>query len=77
GRINVLQTVFDNRWTTPGQITFFPRYNVNGTEAKSSGSQTGTRNFFKADYIRLKNVSVYYDFPQEVIKKAKLSSLRL
>ncbi|MFZ8499055.1 hypothetical protein ACO1NC_13595, partial [Staphylococcus aureus] len=30
-----------------------------------------------ADYIRLKNVSVYYDFPQEVIKKAKLSSLRL
>ena len=77
GRINVLQTVFDNRWTTPGQITFFPRYNVNGTEAKSSGSQSGTRNFFKADYIRLKNVSAYYDFPQAVIKKAKLSSLRV
>ncbi|MBX9733265.1 MAG: SusC/RagA family TonB-linked outer membrane protein [Chitinophagaceae bacterium] len=77
GRINVLQTVFDNRWTTPGQVTFFPRYNVNGTEAKASGSQSGTRNFFKADYIRLKNVSAYYDFPQAVIKKAKLTSLRV
>lgn len=77
GRINVLQTVFDNRWTTPGQVTFFPRYNVNGTEAKASGSQSGTRNFFKADYIRLKNVSAYYDFPQSVIKKAKLASLRV
>ncbi len=76
GRINVLEEVYKARWTTPGQITFFPRYNVNGTESKSSGSQTGTRNFFKADYIRLKNVSVYYDLSPSLAKKAGLTNLR-
>ncbi len=76
GRINVLEDVYKARWTTPGQITFFPRYNVNGTEAKSSGSQSGTRNFFKADYIRLKNVSVYYDMNPSLVKKIGLSTAR-
>lgn len=76
GRINVLEEVYKARWTTPGQITFFPRYNVNGTEAKSSGSQSGTRNFFKADYIRLKNVSVYYDLNPTLAKKIGLSTAR-
>ena len=75
-RINVLKQAYDNRWTTPGQITFFPRYNVNGTEAKASGSQSGTRTFFKADYVRLKNVAVYYDLSPSLVKKAGLSSFR-
>jgi TonB-linked SusC/RagA family outer membrane protein len=76
GRINFLKKVYDNRWTTPGQVTYFPRFNVNGTESKSSGSQTGTRNWFKADYIRLKNVAVYYDLSPSLLKKANLNSLR-
>ena len=75
-RFSVLEDVYAQRWTTPGQITFFPRYNVNGTESKSSGSQSGTRNFFKADYIRLKNVAMYYDLSPSLVKKAGLSSLR-
>ncbi len=75
-RINVLKQAYDNRWTTPGQITFFPRYNVNGTEAKASGAQSGTRTFFKADYVRLKNVAVYYDLSPSLVKKAGLSSFR-
>jgi TonB-dependent starch-binding outer membrane protein SusC len=75
-RINVLKQVYDNRWTTPGQITFFPRYNTAGTEAKGSGAQSGTRTFFKADYIRLKNVAVYYDLSPSLVKKAGLSSFR-
>ena len=76
GRLNVLEDVYNQRWTAPGQVTFFPRYNVNGTEAKSSGSQSGTRNFFKADYIRLKNVAMYYDLSSSLVKKAGLSSFR-
>lgn len=75
-RINVLKQAYDNRWTTPGQITFFPRYNTAGTEAKGSGAQSGTRTFFKADYIRLKNVAVYYDLSPSLVKKAGLSSFR-
>ncbi|MEQ1624523.1 MAG: SusC/RagA family TonB-linked outer membrane protein [Sediminibacterium sp.] len=75
-RINVLKQAYDNRWTTPGQITFFPRYLTSGTEAKGSGAQSGTRTFFKADYVRLKNVAVYYDLSPSLVKKAGLSSFR-
>ena len=76
GRINDLKVVYDQRWTTPGQITYFPRFNLNGTESKSSGSQTGTRNIFKADYVRLKNIAMYYDLSPGLLKKAGLNSLR-
>jgi TonB-linked SusC/RagA family outer membrane protein len=75
-RINVLKEAFDQRWTLPGQITFFPRYHVNGTESKGSSAQSGTRTFFKADYIRLKNVTVSYDLPAAKLKKTGFSSLR-
>jgi TonB-linked SusC/RagA family outer membrane protein len=75
-RINVLKQAYDNRWTTPGQITFFPRYLTSGTEAKGSAAQSGTRTFFKADYVRLKNVAVYYDLSPSLVKKAGLSSFR-
>jgi TonB-dependent starch-binding outer membrane protein SusC len=75
GRINILKEVFDNRWTLPGQVTYFPRPNT-AAELKSSGSQSGTRPFFKADYVRLKNATISYDLPASKLKKAGISSLR-
>jgi TonB-dependent starch-binding outer membrane protein SusC len=77
GRINLLQDIYDNRWTTPGQITHVPRFNVNATEAKGSGPQSGNRMWFKADYIRLKNVLLSYDLPVKLISKAKLTNARI
>jgi len=62
--------------TTPGQITYFPRYLLTSAEVKGSGAQSGTRTFFKADYVRLKNVAVYYDLTQSLVKKAGLNSVR-
>lgn len=75
-RINTLKEFYDNRWTTPGQITYFPRMNSAGTEAKASGAQSGNRTWFKADYIRLKNVTLSYDFDQDMLKRLKLSAAR-
>ena len=75
-RINELQYIYDNRWTTPGQITSIPRFHVNGAESKGSGAQSGNRMWFKADYIRLKNVLLSYDIPATVISRAKLASAR-
>ncbi len=76
-RINNLQYVYDGRWTTPGQITSIPRMNT-VTETKSSGSQSGDRTWFKADYIRLKTVTLAYDLPasNKLIEKSKLTSAR-
>jgi TonB-dependent starch-binding outer membrane protein SusC len=76
-RINNLKYIYDNRWTTPGQITSTPRENT-VTESKSSGTQSGSRTWFKADYIRLKSVTLSYDLSpsNDLIKKAKISSAR-
>jgi TonB-linked SusC/RagA family outer membrane protein len=75
-RINDLKDVYENRWTTPGQITWYPRFNTNGSEAKGSGAQTGNRTWFKADYIRLKNVTLAYDIDQKLLKRYNIASVR-
>ena len=73
-RINELTTIYDKRWTTPGQVTTVPRFNVNGAESKGSGAQSGNRTFFKADYVRLRNITLAYDLPASVLSKVKLNS---
>ena len=75
GRINFLKQIFDDRWTTPGQLTETPRLNLNA-EPKATGAGGGNRTWFKADYIRLRNVTLAYDFNAETIKKLKLNSAR-
>lgn len=75
-RFNTLQDTYDGRWTTPGQITWWPRMNLNGAEAKGNGAQTGSRTWFKADYIRLKNVMLSYNLNSEVTRRLKISNAR-
>ena len=76
-RINNLQYIYNERWITPGQITSVPRENT-VVESKSSGAQVGDRTWFKADYIRLKTLTLAYDVPasNEIIKRARISSAR-
>lgn len=78
-RINSIQYFYDNRWTTPGQITDVPRENANGAETKGSGAQSGNRTWFKADFIRLKTLTIAYDIPTGDLagKKIGISSARL
>ncbi|HEX2533598.1 MAG TPA: SusC/RagA family TonB-linked outer membrane protein, partial [Chitinophagaceae bacterium] len=74
-RINMLQEVYDKRWTTPGQMTSFPRMNT-VTEQKNSGAQAGDRTWFKADYVRLKNITLAYDFSTSLMQRLRLASAR-
>lgn len=76
-RINSLHYIYEDRWTTPGQITAVPRENT-VTEAKSSGSQSGSRTYFKADFIRLKTLTIAYDLQasSDMAKRYKLSGAR-
>ncbi len=76
-RINELQYIYDNRWTTPGQVTSIPRFHSVGAESKGSGAQSGNRMWFKADYIRLKNVLLAYDLPAKWVSKAKMTNARI
>jgi len=75
-RLNALQDIYDNRWTSPGQITWYPRMNVNGAESKGSSALSGSRQFFKADYIRLKNITLSYDLNPEVTRRLKINQAR-
>jgi TonB-dependent starch-binding outer membrane protein SusC len=71
-RINSLKYYYDNRWTTPGQVTDVPRGNTNGAETKGSGAQSGNRTWFKADFIRLKTLTLAYDLPADNIAGKRL-----
>lgn len=75
-RFNGLIDVYNNRWTKPGQITDFPRMLSAGTESKGSGALSGSRTWFKADYIRLKNVTLAYDLNPDITRRLKLNSAR-
>ncbi len=57
------QYVYENRWTTPGQVTDVPKYTVGGIPANNGNDGSfSSRYFYKGDYIRLKNLSIGYDF---------------
>lgn len=75
--LNALQATHDARWTTPGQVTWIPRPVVGGAEVRGVGVNTGNVNLWKADYIRLKQVTLSYTFPRELIQRFRLNRARI
>ena len=62
-----------NRWQQPGDITNVPQARLFG----SNGSAQSTRFLANADFIRLRNFSLGYSLPANVIEKMGLSKLRI
>jgi len=75
GRINFLNDIYEKRWTTPGQVTSVPRMNLS-TEQKNSGVLSGSRTWYKADYVRLKNITLAYDLPNSVASRIRLNGVK-
>ncbi|NBB20727.1 SusC/RagA family TonB-linked outer membrane protein [Runella sp. CRIBMP] len=74
---NNLQSQLD-RWTTPGQITRVPRAYEGGTEPGSSSLQTfSTKQLENGGYVRLKQVTLSYDLPSRLVKKAGMSRVNV
>lgn len=74
---NKYQGVYLNSWRTPGQITNYPRYVAGGTD-NGTDANFSTRYFYYGDFIRLKNVSLGYDFKNlSLLKKYGISKLYL
>lgn len=59
------------RWQKPGDVTNVPKLVYGASNFSSSAS---TRFLFKGDYIRLRNVSVGYTAPPDLVKKLNLTS---
>ena len=74
---NTLRSVYENRWTTPGQITNVPRPFNGNVEVLASGITAGSRLYEDASYIRLKTVSLGYSFPKSIVSKLSMATLRI
>jgi len=75
---NSLQELYDRRWTTPGQVTTVPRLIAGGSEFNSSSQQTATTRFLEdASFIRLREVTMAYQFSPKLLQKVKLSKVRV
>ncbi|GAB4511335.1 MAG: TonB-dependent receptor [Allomuricauda sp.] len=61
------------RWQQPGDITNVPQLRLFG----GNGTQTSTRYLDEADFIRLRNLTVGYSFPNQITEKLNISRLRL
>lgn len=63
------------RWQKPGDITQIPQLRLGGYGA--DGISASSRYVYDADYIRLKNITLAYNIPSSIARKAKLNSVKL
>ncbi|WP_338224054.1 SusC/RagA family TonB-linked outer membrane protein [Algoriphagus confluentis] len=77
--LNALREVNDRSWREPGQITDIPRNLTTnaGNETRGASRNTGTASLLKADFIRLSQVTVGYNFNPTLISKIGLSRARV
>jgi TonB-dependent starch-binding outer membrane protein SusC len=76
-QFNGLKDNYDNRWTAPGQITSVPRaYNGGAEPGGLNHVSASSRNWRRADFIRLRNVVLSYDVNAAVLKQLKISNCK-
>ncbi|MGL3000612.1 SusC/RagA family TonB-linked outer membrane protein [Flavobacterium sp. RSSB_23] len=61
-----------NRWRNPGDITNVPQARLYG----SNGTGHSTRFLDKADFVRLRNLTIGFTLPSSVVKDLGMSSVR-
>lgn len=66
---------FENRWTIPGEDALYPRYRAGGN--RSSNQRPSSRYLYEGDHIRLKTLSLRYDFPTSLIDRLKMKSFQV
>ncbi|GAB2529330.1 SusC/RagA family TonB-linked outer membrane protein [Rufibacter soli] len=76
--LNAFTSIYERRWTAPGQITDVPRPNYTGAEYQGSNHVLGsTRTFLKTDYIRLKTIQLGYTLSESLLSRVKMRSARV
>ncbi len=69
-----MASVVANRWKEAGDVTTIPL--ARGTDL-TDAMQTSTRMMYDASFLRLKTVSVGYNIPKTIVKKAGMNSARV
>jgi TonB-linked SusC/RagA family outer membrane protein len=65
---------YENAWRQPGDDALFPRFSWGGVN--SSQPSDADRWLDKGDYIRFKDVTLSYQFPEEWAARVRLNSLQ-
>ena len=76
---NFTEYVYKNRWQKPGDITDVPRLSVGyglGSEVTYANSAS-SRFLMDGDYLKLRNITLGYTFPQELTEKIYINRLRV
>lgn len=75
---NSLRSVFEERWTTPGQITTTPRPIDGGAEELANQMNRASSLFLEdASYMRLKEVSLNWRVPNKHIRRFRLENMTI
>jgi TonB-linked SusC/RagA family outer membrane protein len=64
-----------NRWQNSGDVTQVPRFQWGNTS--SSNLRNTTRWIYDGTHIRLRNVTIGYNLPREIVARAGMSSARV
>jgi hypothetical protein len=67
------QWAWQNRWQQPGDDALFPRPSWGGVN--SSQPSNADRWLDKGDYIRLKDITLSYQFPEELANRMRFAAL--
>lgn len=75
-----MTTEVEDRWKQPGDITYYPRAMLAGTDFPGTANyrtQLSTQSMYNASYIRLKNVSLSYQIPANLTQEIGLNNVRV
>ena len=71
---NYLKEVYDNRWTIDNPSSTHPRIADRGNQYYSFGNTYWLQS---TDYLRLKNIELGYNLPQQLADKVGINNFRL
>lgn len=73
---NSLRFAYEGRWTKPGQITSYPRAYDAGSEQGGINHASGSSRLWRrADFIRMRDLRLSYNLPQNLLRKVKLTNM--
>ncbi len=72
----VLEDAAKNRWTGPGSTTKYPR-SVNGSARSGYSTMNSDRFLEDGSFIRLQTATLSYNFPDNILSKISMKSLRV
>lgn len=82
---NILSEVLTNSWQQPGDVTKYPQIRARGefvvdgttTRGFDNANVYHNRELFKGDYIRLRNVTLGFNLPKDMLDKFHMKAFRL